>query len=184
MGNINVYTGPMKCGKTQKIFDEFRRQQIAEKNIKVFSPTIDTRFGFANIKSRNTDKLEAIPIKSIEELEKYDADAYFIDEFQFLSGNPDVIEKMASKGKKFYIAGLNLTAEKKPFGKMGDLLCMADNINMLTAVCDKCKNDNAIYTFFKGKKDSDIFIGDSEYLAVCRNCYDKLKKEYEKSSDK
>ena len=28
MGNINVFTGPMKCGKTQKIFDEFARQQI------------------------------------------------------------------------------------------------------------------------------------------------------------
>ena len=34
MGDINVYTGPMKCGKTQKILDEAQRQEIAGKNIK------------------------------------------------------------------------------------------------------------------------------------------------------
>lgn len=178
MSNINVFTGPMKCGKTQKIFDEFARQQIAEKNIKVFSPSMDTRFGVSNIKSRNRDKIKAIGINSINEIENYEADTYFIDEFQFLKGDINVIEKMASKGKKFFIAGLNLTAEKKPFGKMGDLLCIADNIHILTSICDNCKNDNAIYTFYKGKKEGDILIGDSEYLAVCRNCYDKLMKEY------
>ena len=35
MGDINVYTGPMKCGKTQKILDEAKRQQIAGKNVKM-----------------------------------------------------------------------------------------------------------------------------------------------------
>ena len=30
MGDINVYTGPMKCGKTQKILDEARRQEKQE----------------------------------------------------------------------------------------------------------------------------------------------------------
>ena len=112
MGNINVFTGPMKCGKTQKIFDEFARQQIAEKDIKVFSPSIDTRFGVSNIKSRNRNKIEAIGINSINELENYEADTYFIDEFQFLDGDINIIEKMANKGKKFFIAGLYLTAEK------------------------------------------------------------------------
>ena len=27
---------------------------------------------------------------------------------------------------------------------------------------------------FKGKKDNDIVVGDSQYLPVCRNCYNKL----------
>jgi len=177
MGNINVFTGPMKCGKSQKIFDEFTRQQIAEKNIKVFKPNIDTRTS-NNVKSRARNGIDAINITTINELENYDADTYFIDEFQFLTGDINVIEKMASRGKRFFIAGLNLTAEKKPFGKMGDLLCIADNIQMLTSVCDNCKNDNAIFTFYKGKKTSDILVGDSEYLALCRTCYDKLKEKY------
>lgn len=156
MGTINVYTGPMKCGKSQKIFDEIDRQLIAGKNIKVFSPSIDHRFGGnKTITSRARKSYEAIPITDIKQIKEYEADTYFIDEFQFLEGDIKTIEELAQEGKRFYIAGLNLTAEKKPFGKMGDLLCIADHITTLTSVCDVCKSENAVFTFFKGKKDSE-----------------------------
>ena len=176
MGIINVYTGPMKCGKSQKIFNELKRQLIAGKNIKVFKPLLDNRAGDAVISTRAGNSINAINIQSINEIEKYDADSYFIDEFQFLEGNVKTIEKLADNGKKFYIAGLNLTSDKKPFGKMGDLMCIADNIKMMTSICEICKNDNAVFSYFKGKKDQDIVIGDGEYIPVCRKCYEKLKK--------
>ena len=174
MGDINVYTGPMKCGKSQKIFNEIDRQIIAGKHIALFKPTIDTRFGTDTITSRSGKQIKAINIESIDELEKYDADTYFIDEFQFLKGNIDTIQKLAAKGKKFFIAGLNLTAERKTFGKMGELLCVADNIQLMTSICEVCKCENAIYSYFKGTKNQDIVIGDQEYLPVCRSCYQKL----------
>ena len=174
MGVINVYTGPMKCGKSKKIFDELDRQLIAGKKVQMFKPAIDNRFGESVIASRSGKQISAINIKNIEEIGNYDAEVYFIDEFQFLEGNLSTIEKLAESGKKFYIAGLNLTAEKKTFGKMGDLLCLADNVNMLTAICEECKCENAIFSFYKGQKDTDIVIGNSEYLPVCRNCYNKL----------
>ena len=71
MGDINVYTGPMKCGKTQKILDEARRQEIAGKNIKVFKPKIDDRFSREQLISRNGNKASAIEIESIDEINKY-----------------------------------------------------------------------------------------------------------------
>ena len=74
MGDINVYTGPMKCGKTQKILDEARRQEIAGKNIKVFKPKIDDRFSREQLISRNGNKASAIEIESIDEINKYNAD--------------------------------------------------------------------------------------------------------------
>lgn len=176
MGDINVFTGPMKCGKTQKMLNELDRQMIAGKDIKVFKPTIDNRFGNNIVQTRSGNKVDAINIDSIDELQNYNADIYFIDEFQFLSGNVDTIEKMATEGKKFYISGLNLTAEKKTFGKMGDLMCLADNVQMMTSICEICKNESAIFSYFKGTKDNDILIGDSEYIPVCRSCYNKLTK--------
>lgn len=174
MGDINVYTGPMKCGKTQKILNELDRQLIAGKDIKIFKPSIDNRFGDNIVQTRSGKKINAININKIDELQDYNADIYFIDEFQFLNGNVDTIERMAEKGKKFYISGLNLTAEKKTFGKMGDLMCLADNVQMMTSICEICKNENAIFSYFKGNKTSDILIGDSEYIPVCRHCYNKL----------
>ena len=157
------------------MLNELDRQSIIGKTIKVFKPTIDNRFGDNIIKTRSGKKIDAININSIDELQKYNADVYFIDEFQFLDGNINIIDKMASDGKKFFISGLNLTAEKKPFGKMGDLMCIADNVELMTSICEICKSDNAIFSFFKGNKSGDIYIGDSEYIPVCRTCYNKLK---------
>ena len=175
MGDINVYTGPMKCGKTQKILDEAVRQQIAGKNIKVFKPKIDDRFSNIQVVSRNGHKLGAIEIDNIDEIGKFDADVYVIDEFQFLKGNLSELYDLAQKGKKFYIAGLNLTSERKPFGSMGELLCMSDNVQMLTAVCENCRNDNAIYTYYTGNsKKGDVLVGEDCYIPVCRKCYEKL----------
>ena len=177
MGDINVYTGPMKCGKTQKILDEAKRQQIAGKNVKIFKPTIDDRFSEQSVISRNGYKQNAINISSIDEIKNYDADVYVIDEFQFLDGNVNCIEEMAESGKKFYIAGLNLTSERKPFGKMGDLLCVSDNVQTMTSICEICRRDNAVFSYYKaGKKNGDIKLGDLEYIPVCRNCYNELNK--------
>lgn len=177
MGNINVYTGPMKCGKSQQIFNEMDRQVIAGKEVLLFKPTIDDRGGKDTVFTRSGKKTVAINIDNIEEIQNYEADDYFIDEFQFLKGDVSVIEKMAAEGKKFYIAGLNLTAEKRPFGKMGDLMCLADNVQIMTSICEICKSENAIYSYFKGGKNQEIVIGDKEYLPVCRKCYQKLLKE-------
>ena len=163
--------------KLGKILHELDRQLIAGKDVKMFKPSIDDRFGTNTVATRSGGKVSAININSIDELENYDADIYVIDEFQFLNGNVSTIEKLAEKGKKFYISGLNLTAEKKPFGKMGDLMCIADNIQMMTSICEICKCENAVFSFFKGGKTGDIFIGDSEYIPVCRNCYEKLNNE-------
>lgn len=179
MGDINVYTGPMKCGKTQKILDEAKRQQIAGKDVKIFKPKIDDRFSEQSVISRNGYKQGAININSIDEIKKYDADVYVIDEFQFLKGDLNELYKLTRKGKKFFIAGLNLTSERKTFGPMGDLLCMSDNVQMLTSVCENCRSEEAIFTYFKGKKkESDILVGDEGlYIPVCRKCYEKLMNE-------
>ena len=175
MGDINVFVGPMKSGKSQRMFNELHRQEIAGKDVLIFKPQIDNRAGNDYVATRSGEKIKAISINNIEDLENYNADVYFIDEFQFLKGDVGTIESLAQKGKKFFISGLNLTSEKKPFGKMGDLMCIADSVQLLTSVCEICKSDNAIFSYFKGEKNTDIQVGDSEYIPVCRNCYNKLK---------
>ena len=184
MGDINVFTGPMKSGKSQRMFSELHRQEIAGKNILIFKPNIDNRAGNQYISTRAGERVEAINISNIEEIANYNPDVYFIDEFQFLQGDVSIIEKLAQAGKKFFISGLNLTSEKKPFGKMGDLMCFADEVHMLTSVCEICKCDNAIFSYYKGNKKTDIQVGDLEYIPVCRKCYNKLKKEEEQLCQK
>ena len=59
MGYINVYTGPMKCGKSQRIFNELKRQLIAGKDVKVFKPLIDDRSGINVISTRAGNSIKA-----------------------------------------------------------------------------------------------------------------------------
>ena len=181
MSNIIVYSGPMKCGKTQEILNEYKRQLIAGKKVKMFKPKMDNRT-IGLVQATSGIDIPAIEINRIQELENYNADVYCVDEFQLLKGSVEIIQKMADSGKKFYIAGLNLTSEKKPFGKMGDLLCVSDHVTTMTSICEICKRDNAIFSFYtNGKKNGDIELGDSQYVPVCRECYNDIVKKFKKS---
>lgn len=175
MNNISVFTGPMKSGKSGTIIQTANALLNQGENVKVFKPSIDNRFGTGFVQDRNGNKIDAININKIDELENYDADSYVIDEFQFLQGNLNIIKNMASRGKKFYIAGLNLTTDKKIFGQMGELMKVSDDVQVFKANCDCCGSPNAIYSYCTAPKTGDILVaGDDVYLAVCPECYDKL----------
>ncbi len=177
-GEIIVYTGPMFSGKTLALLSAYERAVIAHKNLLAFKPRLDDRFGENVIKSRRFGEAKAINIQSIAEIQKYDAEIYIIDEFQFLDGSVEPIQKMAYEGKKFHIAGLDMTAEGKPFGPMPQLFAIADHVYKYTAVCEDCGSD-ATYSFFLGNKKNDIVVGDNEYIPLCRECWRKRMKEKE-----
>lgn len=176
MNNISVFTGPMKSGKTSTVINTANALINQGEKVKVFKPVIDDRFSTNFVQDRDGNKINAINIGKIDDLENYEADSYVIDEFQFLEGDLNIIKNLANKGKKFYIAGLNLTTEKKVFGRMGDIMEASDNVQVFKANCDCCGSSNAIYSFCTAEKTGDILVaGDDVYLAVCPECYDKLK---------
>lgn len=143
----------------------------------MFKPTIDNRYSDTEVVSRDGDKIICVNIQNIYDLIAYRdlVDIFFIDEFQFIEGNDlhVILNNFIDEGKKFYIAGLNLTSERKPFGNMPQLLALADEVEYLEAKCDRCGR-SAVYTYCKSKKDNDILVGDSEYLALCHSCYKEM----------
>lgn len=175
MKYITVFTGPMRCGKTSRLIEEYNKLKYSNKIIQMFKPTIDTRFEKDFVKDRNSNEVSCININSMKDLLFYKdkVDIFFIDEFQFLNGDINDLLYLQKLGKIFYIAGLNLTAERKPFGLMDSLLCIADNIIHLDAICNDCKEPNAKYSFCTVKKFGDILVGDEQYIPVCPNCYNK-----------
>ena len=167
-GEIIVYTGPMFSGKTLALLRAYERAEIARKKLIAFKPKLDDRFGQNVIKSRRFGEAEAINIKNIEEIRNYDAEIYIIDEFQ-------ILRELADSGKKIHVAGLDMTAEGKPFGLMPQLFAIADCIEKYTSVCVDCGGD-AIYSFFLGHKSEDVVVGNNEYIPLCRACWSKRMK--------
>ena len=182
MGKLVIYTGPMKGGKTTALLDKYNNEKYSydfPEKLMLFKPIIDDRFSKHNVVTRDGKMLSCTNVATIDDIlnmsERYDK--FFIDEFQFLTGDIDRLIELSLFDKEFYIAGLNLTAERQPFGLMTKLFPYATEIYLLYGNCDNCGAlGEGIYTYFKGEKKQDILVGEENYMCVCSSCYNKLIK--------
>tara|TARA_B100000427_G_scaffold45307_1_gene33477 strand:+ start:1531 stop:2088 length:558 start_codon:yes stop_codon:yes gene_type:complete len=174
-GSIEVICGNMFSGKTEELIRRLRRAKIARLNVKIFKPKIDTRYEEGNIVSHNQLKLESLAVKSINELNDLtsDADVVGIDEAQFFDESIiEIAKDLSSKGKRVIIAGLDTDFKGEPFGPMPKLMCEADFLDKLQAICVKCGNP-ASYTQRLSKDNKQVVIGETDiYEARCRHCYE------------
>ena len=187
---FELITGPMSCGKTEELLRRIKRCIIAQKKVRVISPAIDTRTKGDYIESRNGLWLDAITVKSSHEILEAinpDDEVIAIDEIQFFDAEiVNVVKKLVEHGKRVVASGLDLDFKGEPFGSMPELLCLADKVDKLTAVCMKCGSDRATRTQrlingFPADKSSPLIMigGDETYEARCIKCYELPDKEAE-----
>ena len=181
--SFEVITGPMSCGKTEELLRRVKRCIIAQKKVKVISPETDTRTKGDYIESRNGLWLDAITVADANDiLHHVNAadEVVAIDELQFFDANiVPVVKTLIDQGKRIIASGLDLDFKGEPFGYMPELLCLADKVDKLTAVCMKCGADNATRTqrLINGSpvdKNSPLIMigGDETYEARCLKCYE------------
>ena len=167
---IKVITGAMFSGKSFELIELLKALDM--NTVKIFKPSIDTR-DKGIIKSRATSKTyTALLIDDLKEIPQYidnNTKTIVIDEAQFLTGDVSIIVDLHLKGYDFIISGLNLTSERKPFGLMKDIMCIATDIKILKAKCICCDRINADYTYSIKNKKEDILIGEY-YVPICREC--------------
>lgn len=181
LGKIIVICGPMFAGKSEELLRQIKRLQYANVPYLIFKPVVDIRFD-KKIKSRDGRELDAIIIKNCDEifehLETISSFPFVVafDEAQFFDKKiVTIVKSLAALKITVIISGLDTDFHYEPFGPMGDLLAIADEIKKLHAVCIKC-GGNATRTYRIPKKNVDmqnqILIGDKEiYQARCNNCF-------------
>jgi thymidine kinase len=191
---FELIIGPMSCGKTEELLRRLKRAVIANKKVKVFSPSVDTRVLADCIQSRNGTCSKALKIKTALEIMDFVEDSdeiVAIDELQFFDENIlKVIRSLVASGKKVIGTGLELDFKEEPFGYMPQLLCHADKIDKLTAICMKCGSEYAVRTqrLIDGEPaeiDSPLIMigGDETYEARCRNCFEINNKHHYQIND-
>jgi thymidine kinase len=101
-----------------------------------------------------------------------------IDEAQFFDDSIlDVCKTLASQGKRVVVAGLDTDYRGIPFGPMPQLMCEADYLDKLRAICVQCGNP-ATYTQRTSNDTGQVVIGElDKYEARCRNCYQSPEDE-------
>lgn len=141
-GWVEVICGPMFAGKSEELIRRIKTLSYAHQKIIAFKPSIDNRYDKTAIASHDGEKYQAMAVKNVEEIEKKitpDIQVVAIDEVQFF-GNPIValVEKLADRGIRVIVAGLDTDFRGEPFGPMPELLARAEFVTKLTAACTVC----------------------------------------------
>lgn len=183
-GWIEVVCGPMFSGKTEELIRRMKLALIAKQRVQVFKPALDNRYADEYIISHSEQKVICTPVKSSAEILSLVRDntrIVGIDEAQFFDeGIVETCEKLANRGIRVVVAGLDQDFMGKPFGKMPELLAVAESTLKLKAVCMVC-GGAATKTQRLIRSSEQVVVGSGEiYEARCRACHDpdlSLEKE-------
>jgi thymidine kinase len=140
-GWLEVVCGPMFSGKSEELIRRLRRAEIAGQRALIVKPRIDDRYDIGHVVSHAGAKMRAVAVGRPEEIlgiaDGYDAVG--IDEVQFFSREiVAVIERLVDRGARVVVAGLDQDFRGLPFGSLPELLCRAELVDKLQAVCHRC----------------------------------------------
>jgi thymidine kinase len=175
-GSIEVIAGSMFSGKTEELIRRLKRARIAGLKVEIFKPAIDTRYSHNLVVSHDENSITSTPVENAAMilLLASDVDVIGVDEAQFFDDAiVEVCCKMANKGVRVVVAGLDMDFAGNPFGPMPALMSTAEYVTKVHAICVDCGN-LANYSFRTGEEKSIVLLGEKEaYKPLCRNCYNR-----------
>ena len=187
-GWIEVIAGVMFSGKSEELIRRVRRSLIAKKRVQVFKSHLDDRYnGVMAVGSHDGRTIEAIPVDSAEQIAlRLDpmVQVVAIDEVQFLDGGIVALaNSLANRGRRVILAGTDTDFRGEPFGPMPQLMCVAEVVDKLHAICVLCgapatRNQRLIDGKPARYDSPQVMVGGAEaYEARCRNCHQILPAE-------
>jgi thymidine kinase len=107
-----------------------------------------------------------------------------INEGQFF---PDIEEQVRAlvekEHKRVFICGLDGDFERKPIGQLQNLFPLCDEIIKLKSLCSICRDGTpGIFSFRITNEVDQVVIGSSNYIPLCRKCYNSEAEKKEQNS--
>ena len=176
-GWVEVICGSMFSGKTEELIRRIKRAQFANQKLLLFKPSIDNRYSEDSVVSHQGNALHAQLINSSEEIWTYwkNERVVAIDEAQFFdAGIIQISNELAKKGVRVIIAGLDMDYMGVPFGPMPKLLCIAEYVTKVHAICLSC--GNLAQFSHRLVEDKELFLlgAVDSYKPLCRSCFNKV----------
>ena len=185
MSILTVNTGAMFSGKSTLLISQGEKHLKAGQRVLFIKPALDNRYSETEVVTHDGIKVPAISldvngaISSI--MRSFEYDVVLIDEAQFFS--PRICNGvwwLISQGIKVYASGLDLNYLGDGFETMNELMAMADKVNKLKGICEKCGSDSIITgkkSFIEDEEDSGNIIdlgSEDKYIPLCRSCWFKF----------
>jgi thymidine kinase len=174
VGSIEVICGSMFSGKTEELIRRLKRAQIAKLQVEIFKPKTDTRYDENAVVSHNFNTIPSTPVESSSAILLLGANTQVvgIDEAQFFDEElPSVCNKLANKGIRVIVAGLDMDFSGKPFGPLPAIMAIAEHVTKVNAVC-VCCGSPALYSYRTVASEERVLLGEKDsYEPRCRSCY-------------
>ena len=174
-GWIEVICGSMFSGKTEELIRRLKRAKIANQNVEIIKPELDTRYSNQHIVSHDQTKIQSKAIKNSSGIYSIAEECHVIgiDEAQFFDNDiVEVCRNLADQGKRIIVAGLDKDYRGVPFEPMPQLLCEAEYITKTLAICMQCGGP-ANFTQRITKSSERVLLGAKDkYEARCRTCFE------------
>lgn len=173
-GSIEVICGSMFSGKTEELLRRLKRAQIAKLKVEIFKPKTDTRYDEYAVVSHDLNSIQSTPVETSSAILLLNTDTQVvgIDEAQFFDEDlSDVCNKLAQKGIRVIVAGLDMDYQGKPFGPIPALMAVAELVTKVNAVCVRCGSP-AMYSFRTAANEAKVLLGEKDsYEPRCRRCF-------------
>ena len=180
-GELIAIVGCMFAGKTEELFRLLVRAKYAKKSVMVFKHTKDDRCFPDRIETHDGRSHPATAISDAQLM--YDlvhaakvasVDVVAIDEIQFFE--PDVLDAMQAltrSGITVMATGLTTDFRGKPYKHVPQLMAIADEICICTAICVQCGKEanRSQLLVAPPEHGQDKPGGKGMYEARCRDCH-------------
>ena len=176
--SLEIVLGPMFAGKSSYILSSLRRYEAIGWPVLSITSALDTRYETDAIHSHNHERHSAVSADLLAPLlmtESFaEARLIVIEEAQFFKDLYPFVEHAVDVcGKDVLVVGLDGDSERRPFGRIAEIIPLCDKITKLTAMCKMCGDGTpAIFTHRKDADTSVIKVGEADtYEALCRAHY-------------
>ena len=172
----------MFAGKTEELIRRVRRAVIARRKVQVFKSHLDARYaGIYHVATHDGLTVEAEPVDSAEQVMRgfrEGTEVVAVDEVQFLDDAiVEVADALANRGVRVVLAGTDVDFRGLPFGALPTLMCIAEVVDKLHAICVMCgapaTRNQRLIDGKPARYDSPIVMvgGADSYEARCRACH-------------
>jgi len=182
-GYLELIIGPMFSGKTSKLIEIYKQCKFCNMSVVIINHSLDTRYHETMVSNHDKIMAPCLQASELNELwskstntntnELKQTNIILINEGQFFPDLYEVVIDMLKHKKHIYICGLDGDFERKKFGGIIDLIPLCDKVTKLTSLCSKCKNGTpGIFSMRLTCEKTQTVVGSTNYIPVCRNCYE------------
>lgn len=183
-GQIEVICGSMFSGKTEELIRRIKKVEFSKQKFIVFKPKTDSRNPKGKIVSHAKNKISSQVVDKASDVFNFGKNypVIAIDEAQFFDQDLVLIcNKLANKGHRVIVAGLDMDYKGNPFGPMPNLMACAEEVTKVHAVCIE-SGQKANYSFRKNINEDLVMVGEKkEYEPLSRDAFFKKMAQREKN---